>query len=225
MIVACKAIIISDLHLGSQHCLADELLRFLGTLDSDTPLILNGDVIDRWHTALPPAHQEALDTLVRESHGRRVVWIRGNHDDNFTLENSGCIEFCRSFRMGSLIAAHGDYFDTRHPSYALFVRVFRWLHDTRIRLGAESVHVALYAKRFPALYRILLDTVRTNAVKFARENGCPAVTCGHTHYAEDAEIEGIRYINTGSWTETPIHFLVIEDDNLQLKVFDSAIEF
>ena len=62
-----------------------------------------------------------------------------------------------------------------------------------------------------------------NAVNFALENGYDAVTCGHTHFAEDIVLNGIRYINTGAWTEFPAFFLLITDNEMSLEKTDDSI--
>ncbi len=56
-----------------------------------------------------------------------------------------------------------------------------------------------------------------NAVNCAIENGYEAVTCGHTHYSEDRVFNGIRYINTGAWTESPTFYLQVTNDEMTLK--------
>jgi UDP-2,3-diacylglucosamine pyrophosphatase LpxH len=63
--------------------------------------------------------------------------------------------------------------------------------------------VADYAKKWPALYQVLTRHVRRNAVQAAKAQGFAAITCGHTHYSEDVHVDGIHYLNTGSWTEAP----------------------
>ena len=66
-------------------------------------------------------------------------------------------------------------------------------------------------------YKVLRKNVLTNAVKCAIANGYEAVTCGHTHYAEDVVFNSIRYINTGAWTEFPAYFVQVTKENIQLK--------
>ena len=90
------------------------------------------------------------------------------------------------------------------------------MHDLRVKLGARSVHVAQYAKNWELLYRVLRKHVRINAVQYARENGFEAVTCGHTHFAEDIALNGIRYINTGAWTELPTFYIHVAEDQMNL---------
>ena len=58
--------------------------------------------------------------------------------------------------------------------------------------------------------------MKKNAVDCARESGFEAITCGHTHYVEDSVYKGVRYINTGTWTEEPLHYVSICPDTIRL---------
>jgi len=195
-------VVLSDIHLGSEQCRIEFFLQVLERLPPAVTLILNGDIIDRRDRPLPAAHQRALDRVRDEASRRLVIWVRGNHDSTYDLADPGAIQFCESHVIEKrLLIMHGHEFDNIMPYHRLFLFCFRMLHRLRVLLGAESVHVAQYAKRFPALYRVLLRSVAMNAIEAAREHGCPAVTCGHTHFVEDRVIEGIRYLNTGAWTE------------------------
>jgi UDP-2,3-diacylglucosamine pyrophosphatase LpxH len=100
------------------------------------------------------------------------------------------------------------------------MKAFRLMHDLRVRLGARPVHVAEYAKKWKAFYRVLRNNVLRNAVNCAAENGLEAVTCGHTHFAEDIFLNGVRYINTGAWTEFPAHYLYVTQHSMTLKRVD-----
>ena len=216
--------VISDLHLGSHYCRCEEFMLFVRRLPQHTWLVLNGDVVHGWHTGLEEEHGKALDLLREESQRRPVIWVRGNHDDGYELERPGRIELAPHFSLGKrLFVAHGYDFDNVMPKNRAFIRVFRFLHHVRIRLGAQPVHVAFYAKRFPLLYNVLRRSVAANAVEFARENGYAAVTCGHTHFFEDTVQDGIRYINTGSWTEEPIHCLLVSDTEMRPARVDEIL--
>jgi UDP-2,3-diacylglucosamine pyrophosphatase LpxH len=109
------------------------------------------------------------------------------------------------------------------PRSRVFMKAFRLMHGLRVKLGAQPVHVAEYAKKWRAFYRILRNNVMRNAVNFALENGYNAVTCGHTHYAEDTVLNGIRYINTGAWTEFPAFFLLITEYEMRLEKTDDSL--
>jgi len=210
-------VITSDVHLGSKHSRVDHFLRFLDRLPSDATLVLNGDVVNQWRGELVGTHLGAQQRLQDESLKRRVVWVRGNHDDRYLMEGLGNIEFKNSYSIDKrLYVSHGFDFDTVMPYHRTFIFFFRFFHRLRICLGAESVHVAYYAKKFNILYGILRKHVAMNAVEYARENGYEAVTCGHTHYTEDILMNGIRYVNTGAWTELPVHFLDVSDTGMRL---------
>ena len=97
------------------------------------------------------------------------------------------------------------------------------MHDLRVKLGARPVHVAQYAKKWKSFYAYLRKNVMLNAVNYAATNGFEAVTCGHTHFAEEHFVNGIKYINTGAWTESPTYFIRVTDTEMTLnKTADSA---
>jgi UDP-2,3-diacylglucosamine pyrophosphatase LpxH len=115
-----------------------------------------------------------------------------------------------------LFVSHGYDFDNIMPRNRWFILIFRAFHRVRMLMGAESVHVAHYAKRFGPLYRVLRRHVAANAAEYAREQGFGVVTCGHTHYVEDVVIDGVRYINTGAWTERPVFYLAVREGSIDL---------
>ncbi len=213
-----RAAIVSDLHIGLPHFRREAFIRMVNSLDEETTLVLNGDIIDNPRQQLEPEDEAVLDFLREQSFHRQVIWIRGNHDENYHLSNPGRIEFRRYLEMGTrLMIIHGDDFDLVMPKSLWFIRLYKIAHQIRIRLGASPVHVAELAKRWtPFLYRVLTEEVKKNAVNCAREVGFDTITCGHTHYPEDSLCEAVRYINTGSWTEEPLYYLSVNADEIRL---------
>lgn len=219
-----KAVIVSDLHIGSRYFLLRECDDFLDTIPADCALILNGDIIDNAKANLPPSHQRVLDRIERLSLRQPVIWVQGNHDNGFLPARMGKIDFRPVYGIDNrLLIAHGHDFDEIMPRNRLFMSVFKRLHQARIALGTRPVHVAHYAKKWKRFYKVLRDNVMKNAVLCAREQGFGAVTCGHTHFPEDRIADGIRYINTGAWTEHPPHYLHLTDRQMSLKPFDAAV--
>lgn len=216
-----QAAVVSDLHIGLPYFRKTAFMQFVESLDDRTSLILNGDIVDNPHQCLEPPDQAVLELLVAQSFRRQVTWIYGNHDEDFRMANPGEIEFRRSLALGTrLMVVHGDDFDTVMPNNRWFLRLFKFCHNLRLRMGADPVHVAEIAKRWtPLLYRVLTEQVKKNAVDCALENGFQAITCGHTHYAEDTTIRGVRYINTGTWTEDPLHYISIGPNELHLASY------
>jgi len=213
-----QAFIISDLHLGNRHCRHRDFIAFLRGLPENARLILNGDTIDHWHQRqLPEAHRPALETLIEESHRRPIVWLCGNNDPSCVLPAAGHFETAPSYSFGKrLYVAHGNQFESIMPTLRPFLLLIRVVHDLYARATGGSRHVAAAAKEIPQLYGVLTHAVSHNAVQFAKENGYAAVTCGHTHFVEDTTIGGIRYINTGSWTEPNTCAVEVTDHEIRL---------
>ena len=212
-----NAVIISDLHIGSRYFLNSEFDRFLKEIPENCELILNGDILDNPQKRLTLPHQHAMESIKRTSHRRKVVWLYGNHDYGFSSNGFGKVEFRKHYSLDNrILIAHGHEFDDIMPKSRIFITVFHLMHELRSMLGARPEHVAHYAKKWKFLYRILRANVMKNAVRYALESGYEAVTCGHTHYPEDQLLNGVRYINTGAWTESCAHCLFVTDDALTL---------
>lgn len=218
-----NAVILSDLHIGSSYFSCQDFERFIARIPKGHELILNGDVIDTPYATLKPADQRILDRIRQASYNQKVVWVRGNHDNGYTPKRFGKAHFRPLYSIEHrLLIAHGDDFDEIMPRNQAFMKAFKLMHDVRVKLGARPVHVAKYAKKWEILYRVLRNNVMTNAVKCAMENGYGAVTCGHTHYPEDRIVNGIRYINTGAWTESPRFYLLVNAEEMTLRKMDDS---
>jgi len=217
-----RAVVVSDLHIGLPFFRKRAFIRLIESLDKDTVLILNGDIIDNPYRELEPGDEAVLDFLREQSFQRRVIWIYGNHDEDFRMAEPGRIEFLRHLELGArLMIVHGDDFDLVMPNNLWFIRLFKFCHRIRLRFGAAPVHVAEVAKRWtPFLYWVLTEQVKKNAVACAVNGGFSAITCGHTHYPEDSVCEGVRYINTGSWTEEPLHYLTVNTNEIRLIAYN-----
>lgn len=77
----CRAIWLSDIHLGTAGCKAEYLLDFLRHHDCET-LSLVGDIVDGWQLRKgwyrPHAHDDVVQKLLRKARkGTRVVFVPG----------------------------------------------------------------------------------------------------------------------------------------------------
>src|SRR5262245_2950202 len=82
-----RSIFISDVHLGSRSCRAEQLLAFLSRVHAEH-LYLVGDILDleslRSTFYWPASHADVLRALLgKVLDGTRVVYVPGNHDAEF----------------------------------------------------------------------------------------------------------------------------------------------
>ena len=76
---------ISDIHLGTKHSSAIELLEFLKNNEFKIIYIV-GDLIDFWQLKhkhyWPQSHNDIIQKLLRKSRkGTSIIYIPGNHDE------------------------------------------------------------------------------------------------------------------------------------------------
>jgi hypothetical protein len=165
-----NAIVISDLHLESIHSHSDLIDRFLGSLPAGYDLILNGDIIDSSYPNLPPQNLRTLELIRRQSYLRKVVWIRGNHDNCSAMRDRGEILFARSHTISNrLIITHGNELDKAKPLIHLLIRPFKSIQLMRIKAGLKPVNVARLAKRVEPFYSLYRWKLMRDAVRFAKK--------------------------------------------------------
>lgn len=213
-------VIISDVHLGSSHFSRGKFKSFLDSLPKGTRLILNGDTLDRAERPLPEPDREIMKRLLPGNPDLETVWIEGNHDSAEVMKKNWRLPMHPSFRLNepaATLVLHGVCFDTLGSGLRHGVRLFRAMHQARTNLGLTSIHFAEYAKRWGLPYRLMRTIVRRNAIRHARLNSADTVVCGHVHQGEDIEIEGIRYINTGTWIGEETCYLEIRDGKMRLR--------
>jgi UDP-2,3-diacylglucosamine pyrophosphatase LpxH len=213
------AIIVSDIHLGSDNCQAKALVRLLVSIRErrlrTKRLILNGDVFDSIDfRRLKKNHWKVLSEIRKLSDEIEVVWVAGNHDGSAEIVSHlvGVIvvdEIIVESDGKKVLFLHGHQFDQfieRYPRTTwLADTAYRWLQ----RLD-KSHHFAKLAKRRSKVFLRSSDKIREGAVEYARKKGCDAVCCGHTHLALALHRRPVAYFNSGCWTEKPCTYLVLE---------------
>lgn len=218
-----KAIIVSDLHIGSRYFRAQLFRNFLKNLPKGYDLVLNGDVTDEIDESFDQLHQQVLELIRQESFRRKVVWVRGNGDFYFELSEPGKIIFKRIHTIGDhFLITHGDTFDKIRTRVRF---LFNLLNRVRLmweRLGGKQLSHAQFARKLEVLYKPYRKTIIQNAVYYAKQHGFDVVVCGHTHYPEDRIVDGIRYINTGSWTEQQSFYLLVKNEEISLKIAEES---
>ena len=220
-------VIISDLHLGSEVCQAQELERFLEWVVSRTRmLIINGDIFDDLNFKRLKRHHFNCLRIIRRNTDRpdfRVIWMRGNHDGPADIiSHIVGVDILDEYLFDNgplkLWILHGDQFDTIVSGYKGLTEFFSALFR-----GIQMVvplRWCRWIRRLSKNFQRNSSVVRVRAISESRKRGCNAVTCGHTHHPEDTQESGIRYINTGTWTDqTPCPYLWISGDQMGLNLW------
>ena len=220
-----RSIWLSDLHLGTRGCQAEQVLDFLRHTESER-LYLVGDIVDGWALKRawywPQAHNDVVQKLLRKARkGTQVVYVPGNHDDAaraFTGLAFGEMEITREAihdtADGSLfLVLHGDEFDGA-------VQLAPWLSHLGARAYeralALNTHLNGLRSRFGMPYWSLAGALKARtkrAVQYvagfeeavarrARERDVDGIVCGHIHKAELRTIGGKLYANCGDWVES-----------------------
>lgn len=232
------AIILSDLHLGSAVCQTDALSSFLDSLligdRSSERLILNGDVFDSFNLArMRSGHWDILHQLRELAEQMEVIWIAGNHDGPPKLVSRLLgvpVAGEYVFHSGGVrvLALHGDRFDTfiaRYPRLTdLADRGYRMLQ----RLDPSHT-LARFAKHRSKTFLRCAQRLAEDAVAYARKRDCDVVCCGHTHLAGTTSPSagckhGVRYFNSGCWTERTCHFLTVRRGEIAIQEYVSAVD-
>ena len=154
--ISCRAIFISDLHLGTRGCQAEALLSFLRHYHCEY-LYLVGDILDLWQLKRrwywPPEHNTVVQKILRLArHGVQVRYVRGNHDPVFEMLSDLVPIEGESILLGDiqildhcvhetadgrrLWVIHGDQFDVT-------MRYAPWL----TRLGDHGYTLLLFINR------------------------------------------------------------------------------
>jgi UDP-2,3-diacylglucosamine pyrophosphatase LpxH len=220
-----RALFISDVHLGTRGCQAEQLLDFLRHHDADI-IYLVGDIVDGWQLRSswywPSTHNDVVQKLLRKARkGARLVYIPGNHDEflrDFYGTHFGGVEVVAdALHVGAdgrrYHVTHGDNFD-------LVVRHARWLallgdhayrfalvlnttfNVVRRRLGLPYWSLSQWAKLKVKNAVNYIGAFETTLTMEAERHQVDGVICGHIHHAAMRDIGGLRYINCGDWVES-----------------------
>jgi len=228
-----KAIIVSDLHLGTKDSKAKEFIEFLEKHPTDL-LILNGDIVDGWAlnrgAKWKKQHTNAISKILKVSNKTKVIWIRGNHDEflaEFIGMHFGNIEIREDYIIGNHYVFHGDVID-------VFITKYKWL----AKIGSVGYDFALWLNRWYNRYRVwrglpyqsisqeikagvkvatnYINDFEVAAIKMASKHGCQGVIGGHIHQPADLMINGARYLNSGDWVENRTAILLDYQDKFTI---------
>jgi UDP-2,3-diacylglucosamine pyrophosphatase LpxH len=222
-----RTIAISDVHLGTRDCKADQLNNFLKNNSCNT-LYLIGDIIDAWRIQQnkwrwKQSHTNVVRRILGHAkRGTRVVYIAGNHDEFLRPMipygiGFGMVEIVNQVEHIGVdgkhyLVTHGDLFDgiTRlapwlaflgDKAYDVILRVnskFNWI---RRRMGFGYWSLSKYLKGRVKKAVDFVFQFEKNLVTYCKKRGFDGIICGHIHNPEIKIIDNIIYMNDGDWVE------------------------
>jgi UDP-2,3-diacylglucosamine pyrophosphatase LpxH len=222
-----KSIFISDVHLATKQCSADELCDFLKHHQSDN-LFLVGDIVDGWRIKRRwywnQSHTNVIRRILTASKkGTQVYYLPGNHDEalrkflSFRLE-LGDVHFVDKMSYTGVngkkyLVLHGDQFDVlmldkkwlMHIGdilYSIVIWLNLKLNQIRKLLNMEYWSLSNYLKQNTKQALNYVSKYEHHMVEYCQQNGFDGIICGHIHKAEIKTIDGIEYMNDGDWVES-----------------------
>lgn len=216
--------VISDVHLGTQGCRAEELVAYLSSIKPSI-LVLNGDLIDAWNIRknyFPPVHFKVLKKILSmASSGTEVYYITGNRDEifrRFSGMDMGSIHICNKLVLPldgrKAWIFHGDVLDHLAPGigwmarlggYGFMRRANRMINWLRVRAGREKFSLSGRSKEKGAKGGRQAGSFKNTAARLAINRGYDYVVCGHIHFPVKEWVETpkgrVLYLNSGDWVE------------------------
>ena len=219
-------VIISDVHLGTYGCHANELLRYLKSI-RPKKLILNGDIIDMWQFSKrywPASHMLIIKHITSLlAKGTEVVYIAGNHDEmlrkfvgfrlgKFRIENKLVLHMDNTRTW----VFHGDVFDVTMKHSRWLAKLGAAGYDSLILLntavnfisgkfGHGKISLSGRIKNSVKSAIKFIDDFESTAADIAIENSYDFVACGHIHQPQyrhvSTEKGTVTYLNSGDWIE------------------------
>ncbi|MDP4210429.1 MAG: UDP-2,3-diacylglucosamine diphosphatase [Bacteroidota bacterium] len=220
-----KTVVLSDIHLGTKHSQAKEVVRFLKNNTCDK-LILNGDIIDGWQLRKggnwKKKHTRFFRVVLKmmEKHQTEVIYVRGNHDDfldNILPFVFGDIKIVKDYihisKGRKFLVLHGDLFDTitthlrwlaklGDVGYTFLLWLNKFYNNYRVRRGLPYFSLSQAVKQKVKGAVSYISDFETELVKLARSKGCQGVICGHIHHPAITMYDDVLYMNSGDWVES-----------------------
>lgn len=220
-----RAIWLSDTHLGTKASNVNHLINFFKHNSADT-IYLVGDIIDGWELNKkwywPKSHNHLLREILKKAKKAKIIYIPGNHD-SFLRNFLSLIKFSSiSFKNHSIhktldqkriYVTHGDQFDSvRKISafmnilgdflYNFFISISNWITNLRNSKNLPHWSFASQIKMKSKKVKNYIEKYKLFMVNEAIRNNCDGVICGHIHFPEIDNINGIDYYNDGDWVES-----------------------
>ena len=235
-----KSVFISDLHLGSKHCNADKLLKFLDGLETEK-LYLVGDIIDGWRLQKkwywPNKHNKIVQKLIKIAKRSEVIYITGNHDEFLrTIPDINLGEVTVYNRFDHIgvdgkryLVTHGDMFDhlmrTRGGRFVMhlgdiaydgLLYLNRLVNVLRKIFNRPPWSLAKFLKNKAKVAASYIGDFEQEMSTYCKKKGYNGVICGHIHHATIKNFDGVVYMNDGDWCESCTALVETKAGNLEI---------
>ncbi|MDZ7662101.1 UDP-2,3-diacylglucosamine diphosphatase [Thiohalophilus sp.] len=242
-----RSVWLSDIHLGYRGCKAEYLIDFLDSVQCEY-LFLVGDIFDLWYMRRkglywPQSHNDVMRKILgKAKHGTRVVYIPGNHDEDFreldgmvfgniSIHNRYIHETADNKR---LLILHGDEFDNAircsklvgylgEKSYDVLLYTNRCLNAFRRRLGFPYWSISTFLKSNVKNAVNVIHDFEQAVANEARRAGVDGLVCGHIHHAEIRQIGEVLYCNDGDWVENCTAMVEHRDGMLEILHWSDVV--
>lgn len=239
----CRALFVSDIHLGTRGCQAGMFVDFLRHVEPDR-IYLVGDIFDGWRLRRgwhwPQTHNDVIEALLARAHqGIPIVYIPGNHDEimrrylgthfgGIDVREEDVHETADGRRF---LVVHGDKYDVVVVNAKWLAHVGDWAYNVILMANTALNRLRrLWGGQYWSLSNWAKQTVK-RAVNFIGEyekvladeavrGGFDGIVCGHIHKAELRRIDQIVYANCGDWIESCT--ALVEDQGGRLHLIDWA---
>ncbi len=224
-----NTLIVSDIHLGSPVARPKEVLELLQGFNFKR-LILLGDIFDDLNfKRLKKEHWNLLSYIRKLSNPGKnieVVWVEGNHDEGLIDKLSHLIgieaysEYEFEISGNKIIAVHGHQFDRFLNENIFISNISSFIYNKIQKYDRENQALSRFIKRKSKGWLRLSHKVADSAIEYAKKKNRDTVICGHTHQILQKNTGGIKYFNTGCWTDIPSTYITIDfEGNVRISEF------
>lgn len=226
--VIADTILLSDLHLGSEVSRAREATDFLRYAVFNR-LVLLGDIFcDLNFRRLKKQHWQFLSLIRKLSNPKRnveVVWVEGNHDRGLSEVMSHLVgvkvfqEYDWRYNGRRYLAVHGHQFDRFLINNAPLSAIGELLYLQIQKVDLKNGPIAHLLDRVNSRWLRLTPKVARGALSLAQARGADVVFCGHTHKSHQAELNGVRYYNTGCWIHDHLTYAAVDVQGVRVEEY------
>ena len=234
-------IVLSDIHLGSEHSKTEEVTNFLKHVNCGR-LILNGDIIDGWQLQKSGRRWKQQQTdffkvlmKMMEKQGTEIVYIRGNHDDfldklvPFSFSNLTIVkDYLLNSHGKRYLVTHGDIFDTvtSHMRWLAMLgdmgyTFLLWLN--REKHGKPYFSLSQHVKHRVKSAVSYISDFEKELVTLAEAKKLDGIICGHIHQAANVWYGSVHYLNSGDWVESMTALVENEQGEWSIIHYDKAV--